>query len=79
MARLINTVRDRQIPAIFCESTVSDKAQRQVAADPRCPFRGTFYVDSSHKGAGNPAGLQRHNVALLIDGLASDKSEATGP
>ena len=74
MARLINTVRDRQIPAIFCESTVSDKAQRQVAAESGARFGGTFYVDSLSAAEG-PAPtlleLQRHNVALLIDGLAS--------
>ena len=75
MARLINTVRDRQIPAIFCESTVSDKAQRQVAAESGARFGGTFFVDSLSTAEG-PAPtlleLQRHNVALLIDGLASD-------
>ena len=75
MARLINTVRDRKIPAIFCESTVSDKAQRQVAAESGARFGGTFYVDSLSAAEG-PAPtlleLQRHNVALLIDGLASD-------
>ena len=75
MAGLINTVRDRQIPAIFCESTVSDKAQRQVAAESGARFGGTFYVDSLSAAEG-PAPtlleLQRHNVALLIDGLASD-------
>ena len=75
MARLINTVRDRQIPAIFCESTVSDKAQRQVAAESGARFGGTFYVDSLSAAEG-PAptllDLQRHNVGLLIDGLASD-------
>ena len=75
MARLINTVRDRQIPAIFCESTVSDKAQRQVAAESGARFGGTFYVDSLSAAEG-PAPtlleLQRHNVALLVDGLASD-------
>ena len=75
MARLINTVRDRQIPVIFCESTVSDKAQRQVAAESGARFGGTFYVDSLSAAEG-PAPtlleLQRHNVALLIDGLASD-------
>ena len=75
MAGLINTVRDRQIPAIFCESTVSDKAQRQVATESGARFGGTFYVDSLSTAEG-PAPtlleLQRHNVALLIDGLASD-------
>lgn len=73
MARLIETVRNRKIPAVFCESTVSDKAQRQVAAESGARFGGTFYVDSLSNADG-PAPtllkLQRHNVALLINGLA---------
>ena len=74
MARLIETVRNRKIPAVFCESTVSDKAQKQVAAESGARFGGTFYVDSLSKADG-PAPtllkLQRHNVALLINGLAA--------
>ena len=73
MARLIETVRSRKIPAVFCESTVSDKAQKQVAAESGARFGGTFYVDSLSKADG-PAPtllkLQRHNVGLLINGLA---------
>jgi manganese transport system substrate-binding protein len=72
MARLINTVRDRAVPAVFCESTVSDKAQREVAAAANSKFGGTFYVDSLSKPDG-PAptllDLQRHNVKLIRDGL----------
>ena len=72
MARLINTVRERAVPAVFCESTVSDKAQREVAAAANSQFWGTFYVDSLSKPDG-PAptllDLQRHNVKLIRDGL----------
>ena len=72
MARLINTVRDRAVPAVFCESTVSAKAQREVAAAANSQFGGTFYVDSLSKPDG-PAptllDLQRHNVKLIRDGL----------
>ena len=78
MARLIETVRDRKIPAVFCESTVSDKAQKQVAAESGARFGGTFYVDSLSKPDG-PAPtllkLQRHNVALLINGLVQSTEE----
>ena len=78
MARLIETVRDRKIPAVFCESTVSDKAQKQVAAESGARFGGTFYVDSLSKPDG-PAPtllkLQRHNAALLINGLVESAEE----
>ena len=77
MARLINTVRERQIPAIFCESTVSDKNQRQVAAESGARFGGTFYVDSLSTEDGPAPSLlklQRHNVELLIRGLSADET-----
>ena len=77
MGRLIDTVRERQVPAIFCESTVSDKAQREVAAAAGARFGGTFYVDSLSSPDG-PAPtlleLQRHNVGLIRKGL--DLSES---
>ena len=77
MARLIDTVREREVPAIFCESTVSDKAQREVAAAAGARFGGTFYVDSLSPPDG-PAStlleLQRHNVGLIRKGL--DLSES---
>ena len=77
MARLIDTVREREVPAIFCESTVSDKAQRELAAAAGAQFGGTFYVDSLSPPDG-PAPtlleLQRHNVGLIRKGL--DLSES---
>ena len=77
MARLIDTVRDRQVPTIFCESTVSDKAQREVAAAAGARFGGTFYVDSLSASDG-PAPtlleLQRHNVGLIRKGLEPSES-----
>lgn len=77
MARLINTVRERQVPAVFCESTVSDQAQRQVAEATGVRFGGTFYVDSlSSKDGPAPTllDLQRHNVNLIRRGLGGGQS-----
>jgi manganese transport system substrate-binding protein len=72
MARLITTVRERGVPAVFCESTVSDDAQREVARASGARFAGTFYVDSL-SGPEGPAAtlleLQRHNVDLIRQGL----------
>jgi ABC-type metal ion transport system, periplasmic component/surface adhesin len=72
MVQLIETVRSRQVPAVFCETTVSDKAQREVARASGARFGGSFYVDSlSEPGGPAPTliDLQRHNVKLLLDGL----------
>jgi manganese transport system substrate-binding protein len=73
--RLIETVKQRRVPTIFCESTVSDKAQREVAKASGSRFGGTFYVDSL-SAADGPAptllDLQRHNVRLIQQGLGSE-------
>ena len=72
MLNLINKVKARAIPAIFCESTVSSKAQIEVAKSSGAKFGGNFYVDSLSEKDG-PAStlldLQRHNVELLLKGL----------
>ena len=78
MAQLITKVKQRQVPAIFCESTVSAKAQREVAKASGARFGGTFYVDSL-SGSDGPAAslldLQRHNVNLIRRGLGDQGGE----
>lgn len=72
MQRVIRTVRERRVPAVFCESTVDDRAQRRVAAETGARFAGTFHVDSL-SGPEGPAAtyvdLMRHNVDTLLAGL----------
>ena len=73
LARLIDTVKQRRVPAVFCESTVSDEAQREVARATGARFGGTFFVDSLSDSSG-PApsllALQRHNVGMIVKGLS---------
>ncbi|MCT0198364.1 metal ABC transporter substrate-binding protein [Synechococcus sp. CS-1325] len=72
MARLIELVRKRNVPAVFCESTVSDESQRQVAAESGARFGGTLYVDSLSAASGPASSLlalQRHNIRTLVGGL----------
>ena len=74
MARLIDTVKQRRVPAVFCESTVSDEAQREVARATGARFGGTFYVDSLSAPSGpapNLLALQRHNLNLIVQGLTA--------
>jgi len=44
--RVVDTVRRNRIPVTFCESTVSDRAMRQVARETGARFAGVLYVDS---------------------------------
>jgi manganese transport system substrate-binding protein len=81
MTRLIATIKERQVPSIFCESTVSDEAQKEVARASGARFGGTFYVDSL-SGPDGPAptllDLQRHNVGLILKGLQGSTPAPAG-
>ncbi|MBY8851462.1 zinc ABC transporter substrate-binding protein, partial [Saccharothrix sp. MB29] len=46
VAGVIDFVRANAVPAVFCESTVSDAAMRQVVAATGAAFGGVLYVDS---------------------------------
>lgn len=73
--RAIATVKTNQIPVVFCESTVSDEAQRQIARESGAKFGGVFYVDSLSPTDG-PAPtylkLLEHNISTLITGLTDE-------
>ena len=44
--RVIDTVRENNIPAVFCESTVSQAPAEQVARETDARYAGMLYVDS---------------------------------
>lgn len=44
--KVVETIRANQIPVVFSESTISDKAMRQVAKETGARFGGVLYVDS---------------------------------
>jgi manganese/iron transport system substrate-binding protein len=44
--KVVDTVRSSQIPVVFSESTISDKAMQQVAKETGARFGGVLYVDS---------------------------------
>ncbi|WP_233529907.1 metal ABC transporter substrate-binding protein [Antrihabitans stalagmiti] len=68
----IEFVRDNKVPAIFCESTVSDKAQTAVSEDTGAPIAGKLYVDSL-SGADGPVptylDLLRFDTHTIAQGL----------
>ena len=43
---VIDTVRENNIPAVFCESTVSQSPAQQVARETGAKYAGMLYVDS---------------------------------
>lgn len=70
--KVINTVRENQVPVVFCESTVSADAQKQVAKESNAEFGGVFYVDSlTEKDGVAPTyfKLLEYNINTLVNGL----------
>lgn len=70
--KVIDQVKANQVPTIFCESTVSAKSQKQVAAQTGAKFGGIFYVDSLSAADGvAPTYLKllEYNINTLVEGL----------
>ncbi|MFC7340782.1 metal ABC transporter substrate-binding protein [Saccharopolyspora griseoalba] len=65
-------VRDHDVPTLFCESTVNDRAQRQVARETGTRLGAKLYVDSlSEPGGPVPTYLDllRHDARAIVEGL----------
>lgn len=72
IASVVEFVRSRDVPAVFCESTVSDKAQQQVARESGAKFGGVLYVDSlSEEGGPVPSylALLKRDADTIVAGL----------
>ena len=68
----IDYVRENHVPAVFCESTVSDNPMRQVADATGARFGGVLYVDSLSDSNGPvPTYLDmiRYDARTIVAGL----------
>jgi manganese/iron transport system substrate-binding protein len=71
---VVDLVRKHQIPVVFSESTISDKAMRQVAKETKVKFGGLLYVDSLTDDNGPAATylkLLEYNAKVIVDGFRS--------
>ncbi|MBL3687178.1 metal ABC transporter substrate-binding protein [Leucobacter zeae] len=78
IARVVEFVREQRVPAVFCESTVSDRPMRQVAAATGADFGGTLYVDSLSEPDGpvpTYLDLIRHDADTIVAGLTATGRE----
>ncbi|MDN8600580.1 metal ABC transporter substrate-binding protein [Citrobacter sp. S2-9] len=78
--KVIDAIRQHQIPTVFSESTVSDKPARQVARESGAHYGGVLYVDSLSTADGPvPTYLDLLQVTTetivsgINDGLRSQK------
>ncbi|MFV0634599.1 metal ABC transporter substrate-binding protein [Demequina sp.] len=72
IAAAIEQVKERDVPAVFCESTVSDTAMQQVVEATGATFGGTLYVDSLSTADGpvpTYLDLIRHDAELIAESL----------
>lgn len=72
VAAAIEAVRESEVPAVFCESTVSAEGMLRVAEESGARFGGTLYVDSLSLPDGpvpTYLALLEHNVATITAGL----------
>lgn len=72
VADTIEFVRERQVPVVFCESTVSDKAMRRVVDATDAEFGGVLYVDSLSEPDGpvpTYLDLITHDATVIAEAL----------
>lgn len=74
--KVIDTVRENNIPVVFSESTISDRPAKQVAAETGAAYGGVLYVDSlSEEGGVVPSYLDLLKVTTqtIADGFKNAK------
>lgn len=77
IAGTIEFVRDNNVPAVFCESTVSNKPMLKVVDSTDAAYGGTLYVDSLSEPDGpvpTYLDLIHHDAQTIIAGLRGDRS-----
>ncbi|MFF2087303.1 metal ABC transporter substrate-binding protein [Nocardia sp. NPDC058176] len=70
---VIDFVRQRSVPAVFCESTVSDAPMQRVVEATSARFGGVLYVDSLSEADGpvpTYLDLIRHDATTIATALA---------
>ena len=74
VARVSQVIRDREVPAIFIESTINPKLIKQLADDNGVPIGGELYADSLGEPdteAGTYIGMIKSNTDVIVAALSS--------
>ena len=72
MTRTISLVKEKNVPSVFCESTVSNESQMIVANETGSNFGGNLFVDSLSDDRGPASSyikMLEHNLNLIKKGL----------
>ncbi|MGW0181862.1 metal ABC transporter substrate-binding protein [Nocardia sp. NPDC003345] len=76
ITQVIEYVRDHEVPAVFCESTVSDAPMRRVVEATGARFGGVLYVDSLSTADGpvpTYLDLIRHDAETIAAALTGSR------
>jgi manganese transport system substrate-binding protein len=79
ITRAIEYVKANKVPAVFCESTVSDAPMQQVVGATGAKFGGTLYVDSLSEADGpvpTYLDLIRHDAQVITKALTGASTTA---
>jgi manganese transport system substrate-binding protein len=79
IARAIEFVKANKVPAVFCESTVSDAPMQQVVGASGTKFGGVLYVDSLSEADGpvpTYLDLIRHDAKTITKALTANTAGA---
>ncbi|WP_087485923.1 metal ABC transporter substrate-binding protein [Brachybacterium massiliense] len=77
IAAVIEFVDENDVPAVFCESTVSDAPMQQIVGATGARFGGTLYVDSLSEADGpvpTYLDLIRHDTDTIVAALTGSDS-----
>lgn len=80
MIRVAKTIRDKNVPALFVESTINPKILQQIAKDNDIQIGGELFADSLAEPdveAGSYVGMLLHNAKTIVKGLSMVTTETT--
>lgn len=75
ISRIVELVKDRNIPAIFVETTVDTRFMDAVSRETGVPIAGEVYTDAVGKagsGAETYIDMMKHNVSVFANGLKNN-------
>lgn len=75
MARIINLVKERNIPALFVESTVDKRYMKTVSRETGVPVAAEIYTDQLGVAPGEADSylkMMQYNVAAIVRGLNNE-------
>lgn len=75
--RISKLIKERQIPAVFVESTINPKVLEQVAKDQNIAIGGKLYADSigdEDSPAPSYEAMLKHNTDVIVAGLKGEWS-----